>query len=77
MSTQGSHQNVPSATSAHERAEHQHLVGQRVEERPRAGGALAAGQDPVGPVGEAEHDPERDRRPRRAVVADHRRGTGA
>ena len=53
------------------RAEHEHLVGQRVEEGAAAGGALPAGEVAVDAVGDAERDPEADRRPRRAVGHDH------
>ncbi len=41
------------------RAEHEHLVGQRVEERARAGGAVAPGEVAVDAVGDAQDDPER------------------
>ena len=43
------------------RPEHQRLVGQRVEEGARAGGAVAAGQVAVDAVGGGQHDPDRER----------------
>ena len=72
MITAGSHQNVPWATSATSAPEHEDLVGQRVEEGARAGGALPAGEEAVGPVGEAQPDPERDGGRRGAAAAHHR-----
>ena len=41
-----------------EPAEHQELVGERVEERAGAGGAVAPGEPAVEPVGDREHEPE-------------------
>ena len=41
-----------------EPAEHEELVGQRVEERARAGRAVAAGEPAVEPVGAREHEPQ-------------------
>ena len=41
-----------------EPAEHEELVGQRIEERARAGRAVASGQPAVEPVGGGEHEPE-------------------
>ena len=67
------HQELPGADQDHreprqdvlvaeqeERAEHHHLVGQRVEERPGAGGPLPAGQPPVDPVGAGDQRADRD-----------------
>ena len=53
------------------RAEHQHLVGQRVEEGARAGGAVPAGQLAVDAVGGAQHEPQDERRPRAVGAGDH------
>ena len=45
------------------RPEHQHLVGERVEERARAGRAVAAGDVAVDAVADAQHEPQPERRP--------------
>ena len=42
-----------------EAAEHEHLVGDRVEERTRAGRAVAPREEPVEAVGRGDHEPER------------------
>ena len=55
----------PTATSATSRAEHEDLVGERVEERAGPGRAVAPGQAAVDAVGDAEHDPDAEREPRR------------
>src|SRR5690606_11125650 len=47
------------------------LVGQGVEEGAGAGGAVPAGQVPVDAVGDAQDDPEPDRRPGGTVGQDH------
>ena len=49
---------------------HEELVGERVEERAGTGGAVAAREPAVEPVGAREHEPERDGEPRRPVVDD-------
>ena len=54
MSATGSHQNMPLATRHEHGAEHEDLVGQRIEEGARPGGALPAGQVAVEAVGAGE-----------------------
>ena len=57
-----------------EAAEHEELVGERVEERTRAGGAVASGEPAVEPVGGGEHEPQRHGEPARALVDDEQQG---
>ena len=60
------HRHPPHGALGHQRRhrpQHQHLVGQRVEERARAGRPLAAGQPPVGQVAHGQHEPQRQRLP--------------
>ena len=71
MSTTGSHQNRPWSTIAHSPPSDEHLVGQRVEERPGAGGALPTGQVAVEAVGGGQQRPEHPQRPARLLLDDH------
>ena len=66
MMATGTIQNTPSADEDEHRAEHEHLVGQRIEERPERGGAVPAGQVAVDAVADAQHEPQDERRPRAA-----------
>ena len=61
------HRHPPEHVTADERehrAEHQHLVGQRIEEGARPCRAVTAGDVAVEAVAGAQHDPEHERRPR-------------
>ena len=64
------HEKSPVDPEGDEAPEHQELVGQRVEERARARGAVAAPASRRGRRWSAEHEPQRDGEPRRALVDD-------
>jgi hypothetical protein len=51
------------AGEADEGAEHEELVGERIEECPRTGRTLTARHVPVHPVGAGQHDPDHDEWP--------------
>ena len=57
-------------------ADHDQLVGDRVEERARPRRAVAACEPAVETVGRGDREPERDRRPRRAVARESARASG-
>ena len=71
MSTTGSHQKRARRRPGPTPAEDEHLVGQRVEERARAGGAVLAGEVAVEAVAAGEDDPGGDSGPVRRPVAGH------
>src|SRR5579872_2047828 len=56
-----------------EHAEHKDLVGERVEEGARGGGALTAGEEAVDPVAPGAHQPERGEQPGRGAGEDDER----
>ena len=68
MMMTGHHEKSPRDAEREEPAEHEQLVGERIEERAGAGGAVASREPAVEAVGGREHEPERDGEPRRPVV---------
>ena len=63
MIATGSHQKRSIGDQREHRAEHEHLVGQRIEEGAAAGGAVAAGELAVDAVGARRATIQRHREP--------------
>ena len=61
---------VAAKAEREEPSDDEELVGERIEERAGTGGAVAAGEPAVEPIGAREHEPQGHREPRGAAILD-------